>query len=100
MLEQAHSATRELESIMRKSTQYVAPWLAAFAIGGALALTPIANAATHSVPVAAAATPEVPGGTDPLVPYGTNPHAPYRLGYIDSNHDEANTSNGQLDLPF
>ena len=85
---------------MKKSTRYVAPWLAAFAIGGAVALTPVANAATHSVPVAAASAPAVPGGTDPLVPYGTEPQVPYRLGYIDSNHDEANTSNGQLDLPF
>jgi hypothetical protein len=86
---------------MKKSTRYVAPWLAAFAITGALALTPIANAAAHSVPVAAAATPAVPGtGTDPLVPYGTEPQVPYRLGYINSNHDEANNSNGYLDQPF
>ena len=49
-----------------------------------------------------AETPSVVGsaGTDPLVPYGTEPEIPYRLGYVDSNHDEANTSNGEVDLPF
>jgi hypothetical protein len=39
-------------------------------------------------------------GTDPLVPYGTEPQVPYRLGYVDSDHDEANTTAGQVDLPF
>ena len=39
-------------------------------------------------------------GTDPLIPYGTEPTSPVRLGYIDSNHDEANTSGGGVDTPF
>jgi hypothetical protein len=51
--------------------------LAAAAIGGAIALAPIASA-----------------DTNPLVPYGTDPHSPYVLGYHVSNHDEANTRNG------
>jgi hypothetical protein len=34
------------------------------------------------------------------VPYGTNPQVPYVLGFHESNHDEADTTNGQLDLPF
>ena len=38
--------------------------------------------------------------TNPLVPYGTDPHSPYVLGYHVSNHDEANTTNGQVDTPF
>lgn len=39
-------------------------------------------------------------GADPLIPFGTEPMAPVRLGYVDSNHDEANTSNGGVDVPF
>ncbi|KMO79695.1 hypothetical protein EV589_1027 [Mycobacterium sp. BK558] len=39
-------------------------------------------------------------GTDPLIPFGTEPIAPVRLGYVDSNHDEANTTNGGVDTPF
>jgi hypothetical protein len=34
------------------------------------------------------------------VPYGTDPQVPYRLGYINPNHDEGNTTNGEVDLPF
>jgi hypothetical protein len=83
-----------------KPIKYLAAPLAATAIGGAVLLAPIASAAiTPTVP----ATPSAAvgnAGPDPLVPYGTEPQAPYRLGYIDSNHDEANTTNGQVDLPF
>jgi hypothetical protein len=68
---------------MRIKLNYIAPGLAAAAIGGAIALAPIASA-----------------DTDPLVPYGTNPQVPYVLGFHESNHDEADTTNGQLDLPF
>lgn len=84
---------------MTTTIKYVAPLLAAAAIGGAIALAPIASAATpptattHSAPAASA-------GTDPLVPYGTDPQVPYRLGYINPNHDEGNTTNGEVDLPF
>jgi hypothetical protein len=66
-----------------KTVKYIAPWLAAAAIGGAIAVAPIANA-----------------DTDPALPYGTNPTSPYVLGYHVSNHDEANTTNGQVDVPF
>jgi hypothetical protein len=34
------------------------------------------------------------------VPYGTDPYVPYRLGYVNPNHDEGNTTNGQVDVPF
>jgi hypothetical protein len=71
------------ETIMKTTIKYVAPWLAAAAIGGAIALAPIASA-----------------DSDPLVPYGTNPTSPYIFGYHESNHDEANTTNGQVDVPF
>jgi hypothetical protein len=68
---------------MKTTIRYIAPWLAGAAIGAAIALAPIASA-----------------NTDPLVPNGTNPQVPYVLGYHVSNHDEANTTAGQVDLPF
>ncbi|MBI3224622.1 MAG: hypothetical protein HYZ39_06155 [Mycolicibacterium cosmeticum] len=58
-------------------------WLALGVAGAAIALAPIAGA-----------------DTSPLVPYGTNPQVPYLVGLHSSNHDELNTTNGQLDLPF
>jgi hypothetical protein len=85
---------------MKTTIKYLAPWLAAAAIGGAVALAPIAGAATpaavRSAPMATAST----AGTDPLVPFGTDPHSPYVFGYHTSDHDEANTTNGQVDVPF
>lgn len=68
---------------MHTLIKYTTPWLAVAAIGGAIALAPIASA-----------------DTDPAVPYGTEPHSPYILGYHVSNHDEANTTNGFIDVPF
>ena len=60
----------------------LAPWLAAAAIGGAIALAPIANA-----------------DTNPLVPYGTDSTTTVPDYHVD-NHDEANTTNGFVDTPF
>jgi hypothetical protein len=84
---------------MKATIKYLAPWMAAAAIGGAVALSPIASAATtpapHSGPVAVGTA-----GTDPLVPFGTDPRSPYVFGYHVSDHDESNTTNGQLDVPF
>jgi len=37
---------------------------------------------------------------DPLKPCGTDPHAPYILGFHEWNCNEANTTNGQVDVPF
>jgi hypothetical protein len=68
---------------MKTTVKYIAPWLAAAAIGGALALAPAAGA-----------------DTDPLVPYGTNPTNPCAFGYHVNNDDEAYTTNGFLDVPF
>ena len=70
------------ENIMKTAIKYIAPWLAAAAIGASIALAPIASA-----------------DTDPLVPNGGDPHVPYQLGLHVSDQDEANTTNGQLDLP-
>jgi hypothetical protein len=82
-----------------KATKYLASSLALAAIGGAVVLAPIASAAAPST--AATQSAQVgAAGTDPIVPFGTNPHSPYVLGYHVSDHDEANTTNGQVDVPF
>jgi hypothetical protein len=73
-------------------TAALASMLIAFAPGGAADTTTLADG--HSV----GAGQNV--GTDPLIPFGTEPMSPVRLGYVDSNHDEANTSNGGVDTPF
>jgi hypothetical protein len=85
------------EKIMKTSVKLIAPWLAAAAIGGAIALAPVAAAATVAP---APVQPAFDTGPDPLVPYGTDPAVPFRLGYINPNHDEGDFTNGQLDLPF
>jgi hypothetical protein len=51
------------KNTMKTTIKYLAPWLAAAAISGAIALAPVASA-----------------NTDPLVPPGANPHVPYVLG--------------------
>ena len=67
---------------MKTTFKYIAPWLAAAAIGGAIALAPIASA-----------------DTNPAVPYGTNPTSPYIFGYHTSN-DVASPTNSEVDVPF
>lgn len=71
------------EDTMKSPKRFIAPAAAALAIGGAVLFAPIASA-----------------DTDPLVPYGSEPHSHYTFGYHVSNHDETNTTNGQLDVPF
>jgi hypothetical protein len=69
---------------MNTKITFVAPWLAAAAIGGAIALAPIASAATHAAPAPGArASQSAVGspGTDPSTPYGTNPMSPDIFGY-------------------
>jgi hypothetical protein len=71
-------------AIMKTKITQVAPWLAAAAIGGAIALAPIASAATHPSPApSAGASPSAVGrtGTDPSTPYGTDPVSPDIFGY-------------------
>ena len=75
--------TTSQENIMKMTAKHIAPWLAAAGIGAAIVLAPIASA-----------------DTNPLVPFGSDPHSPYVTGFHVSNHDEANTTNGQLDTPF
>jgi hypothetical protein len=85
---------------MKNTVKYVVSGLAAAAIGGAIVLAPVASAATLPAASVAMSSGIGSAGTDPLVPYGTEPQVPGRLGYVDSSHDEANTTNGQVDLPF
>ena len=61
----------------------VLPGLAMALAGAAIALAPIAGA-----------------DTNPLVPFGTNPQVKTPVGLQTSNHDEFDTSGGQVDLPF
>jgi hypothetical protein len=61
---------------MNTTIKHIAPWLAAAGIAGAIALAPIANAAT-----------------DPCVPYGTDPMSPCIFGYHPANTP-------QMDVPF
>src|SRR5262249_52349724 len=85
----------EQENIMKATIKYVAPWLAAAAIGAAVALAPVASAATHSAP-AATATTQAPGAvtdTDPATPFGTDPESPAIFGYHKWLGDD-------VDVPF
>jgi hypothetical protein len=69
---------------MKASIKFVAPWLAAAAIGGAIALAPVASAGTHpSLVPTAVTTQSAVGrlGTDPSTPYGTDPLSPDIFGY-------------------
>jgi uncharacterized membrane protein len=51
------------------------------------------TAAIASAPIAAAEP-------NPLVPYGTNPQPSTHYGLHEDNHDEVDTTNGLIDLPF
>jgi hypothetical protein len=82
------------ESTMKTTIKYIAPWLAAAAIGGAIGLAPIASAAPASTPSShgkVATSPTVSpapvptpfeSGTDPRVPsdVGADPLVPYVPG--------------------
>jgi hypothetical protein len=88
------------------SIKLTGPLLAAGIIAGTLAVVPAANLTTvmlADTPISAetgAPAGDDRNGTDPLVPFGTDPQVPVRQGYVDSNHDEIDTSNGVVDLPF
>jgi hypothetical protein len=80
------------ENTMKTTIKYIAPWLAAAAIGGAIGLAALAGAAPGSTPVlqtkvianpaSAPAPTQFVSGTDPLVPGndGADPYTPYVLG--------------------
>jgi hypothetical protein len=73
---QNQGPTSRQEKIMKIAIKHLAPWLAVAAIGGAVALAPIASA-----------------DTDPNTPYGTNPMSPAIFGYHTANSP-------QVDVPF
>jgi hypothetical protein len=111
MLEVArHGHAAKAGAIMNIKIRTIAPWLAAAALASAVGLAPVAgasvaastfaqsNVVAHSAPAPSPAPAET--GPDPLVPYGTEPTVPFRLGYVNPNHDEGNTTNGELDVPF
>jgi len=68
-------------NIARTLGRYIASWLAAAAIGTAIAL-PSAN-----------------GDPNPFVPDDTDPTTTAPNYHVDNN-DEANTTNGFVDAPF
>jgi hypothetical protein len=91
------------------------PSLTAGLLTGLIALAPIASATTiladgptstaidSSTPISAetgAPVGDAGTGADPLVPYGVEPQAPVTTGYVNRNHDEGVTTNGEVDLPF
>jgi hypothetical protein len=60
---QIRRPSKQAGNTMKTMTKYIAPWLAAAAIAGAVGLAPVASA-----------------NTDPLVPSDADPHVPYVLG--------------------
>jgi hypothetical protein len=75
--------TQEEKTMKLTAAKRVIPGLAMALAGAAIALAPIAGA-----------------DTNPLVPFGTNPQVKTPVGLQTSNHDEFDTSGGQVDLPF
>ena len=84
---------------MKKAIKYVTPWLSAAAIGGAMALAPVASAAPapgpHNNVIAAEPSPGA-SGEDPLVPNGTDPQIPFQNGYYNPTlpNDSGNANPG------
>jgi hypothetical protein len=76
---------------------------AAAATPAALADGPSSTAVDPTNPISAdtgAPYGEAKFGTDPLLPYGTEPQFPVSPGYVNRNHDEGVTTNGEVDMPF
>jgi hypothetical protein len=103
------------EHIMIRKLAITVPWLTAGLLAGAVALLPMSGATTlladgptstaidTNTPISAetgAPVGDAGTGADPLVPYGIEPQAPVTTGYVNRNHDEGITSNGEVDLPF
>jgi hypothetical protein len=69
----------------------------------ALADGPTSTAVDPTNPISAetgAPSGDAKYGADPLLPYGTDPQFPVTPGYVNRNHDEGITSNGEVDMPF
>jgi len=81
---------------MKTTIKYVAPWMAAAAIGAAVALAPTASAATYPAPAATATSQTPPAAvtdTDPATAYGTDPESPAIFSYHTWLGDD-------VDVPF
>ncbi|HEV3262643.1 MAG TPA: hypothetical protein VG013_37735 [Gemmataceae bacterium] len=72
---------------MKRTIKHIAPWLAAAAIGGAVAFAPVASADSSADPASPSQSQGAPAqsGGDPLVPFGT--HAGAELPYNDGGWD-------------
>ena len=68
---------------MRITAKRIASGLAVGFAAAAMALAPVAAA-----------------DTSPLLPFGTTPQVKTTLNLSTSNHDEIDTTDGSLDLPF
>ena len=106
---------QEQEIIMKNPIAFATPLLAVGLAAGFVALAPVGNTVSvaagpanttswqQNTPISAdtgAPAGDAKDGTDPLVPYGTETKAPVTTGFVDRNHDEGITTNGEVDLPF
>ena len=100
---------------MKTRIALAAPLITVGLFGGLLTVTPPTTLAVDLAdgPTSTAVDPTAPlsgetgapqgdarDGTDPLVPFGTEPQVPVTPGYVNRNHDEGVTSNGEVDPPF
>lgn len=100
---------------MKTRIAFATPLLAVGLAAGFVALAPVSSTMSvaagptstaawqKNTPVSAdtgAPLGDAKAGTDPLVPFGTDPQVPVTTGYVNRNHDEGITTNGQVDLPF
>jgi len=103
---ETNTATQQTgKNTMKTTIKYIAPWLIAAAVGGAIGLAPVASAEPGSMPVPHAKVVANPvpspgpaqtpfgSGEDPLVPSGADPYIPYVLGAPFKNPA------GGVDLP-
>ncbi|WP_234811653.1 hypothetical protein [Mycolicibacterium canariasense] len=60
----------------------------------------VACALAAGAGIAIALAPVAAADPNPVLPYGTNPQVPSLVGPHTANHDELDTTNGRLDLPF
>jgi hypothetical protein len=100
---------------MKTRIALAATLVSAGLLSGMVAGTPssVASAALADGPTSTAVDPTSPisaetgapsgdarYGADPLLPYGTDPQYPVTPGYVNRNHDEGITTNGEVDQPF
>jgi hypothetical protein len=108
-------SNHEQEIVMKTPIAFATPLLAVGLAAGFVALAPAGSTMSvaagptstaawqKNTPVSAntgAPLGDAKAGADPLVPFGTDPQVPVTTGYVNRNHDEGITTNGQVDLPF